>query len=137
VPNTPAPAPVSPSKTKSKSIWGDVDNDWVPSPIKKRPSTGGLFAKESDDSVKQQQPDNQIVIPEYDITSDPYFAAIKLLKAISKYKSPREKLECVLKSLNQTVQCVTDFWRKYGKEVIVYAFHYQSTTTAPDTPSLL
>lgn len=97
--------PLSSSTPRTKSIWNDSDTDWVPSPKKKTTRTTVTTRSEGDVASGE--------------LGDPYASAIKLLQAITKYKSPREKLECVLKSLNQTVTCVSEFWRQYKKEVIV------------------
>lgn len=57
----------------------------------------------------------------YNPDEDPYAAPIKTMRRLNGYRSPREKVECALKALNQTVQAITSFWKQNKKDIIVGA----------------
>lgn len=62
-----------------------------------------------------------LVVKPYVLDEDPYAVPIKTLRRLPGYRSPREKVECALKALNQTVQAINAFWRQHSKDVIVGA----------------
>lgn len=78
----------------------------------------------------------------YYFQNDPYRPAYALLRSLPKKRSPREKLECIVKVLNLTVKCIEDFWKNEGRSIVVGAddllpiFTYViAKASVPDLPS--
>lgn len=74
--------------------------------LRTRPSTNDMEFKEV--SYEEFQNDN-------------YRPAYAILRSLPKRKSPREKVECILRVLNKTIECIETFWTKYNKSIIVGA----------------
>lgn len=83
-----------------------VRNNTLKRSVKSRPSTSSLDIG----SINYD-----------DFQNDNYRPAYAILRSLPKRRSPREKVECILRVLNKTIECIELFWKKYGKTVIVGA----------------
>jgi hypothetical protein len=115
------------SKSKLFDDLDDYDTDEFDEPktfkMKRRSNSTAKPSQSTSSRPSNGSPVKRRVVPPtaYKLDDDPYAHAIKTLKRLNGYRSPREKVECALKALNQTVQAITSFWKQYKKDIIVGA----------------